>query len=202
MTSIGGLFPDGMKTVAAWATSLLHEGFAGKSEDVIAKRIESDGIVPSTVSDDGVKVYYRIISMVQNAPVRADNYADPSSLSQAGLSVVGQIIKGETNMEELVGQIEQDFLYGDDGATKPPGMGAGRPGAQPLNVSATGVVTPNPNAPKVAAPPSTNKSSPLKSAVDFLTKPAGPLPVWGWGAIGVTTVGAVTGLALALRKRY
>ena len=97
------MFPDGMKTVAAWATSLLHEGFAGKSEDAIAKRLAQDGIVPSTVSDDGVKVYYRVVSLVQNAPVRSDNYADSSSLQQAGLTVSGIIGQIEDELTQCLG---------------------------------------------------------------------------------------------------
>ena len=103
LTTISGTFPDGTRAVAAWVTSLLHEGFAGKGEDAIARRLAQDGIVPSTVSDDGVKVYYRVVSMVQNAPVRSDNYADASSLQQAGLAVGGAIDRIESELAACLG---------------------------------------------------------------------------------------------------
>lgn len=103
LTTISGTFPDGARAVAAWVTSLLHEGFAGKGEDAIARRLAQDGIVPSTVSDDGVKVYYRVVSMVQSAPVRSDNYADSSSLQQAGLAVGGAIDQIESELAACLG---------------------------------------------------------------------------------------------------
>lgn len=99
-------------------------------------------------------------------------------------------------MEQIMGQIEQDILYGDDGTPVPPGTTAKTPPA--VLVSPTGVVAKNPQAPTALS----TKASLSKSVLDFLTKPAGGVPVYVWGLMGVTVTSGVVALAVALRKPY
>lgn len=99
-------------------------------------------------------------------------------------------------MEQIMGQIEQDILYGDD--AQPPGTSP--PPA--LKLSPTGVITRGPQPPAGTPPITMPKSGVLTSVIDFMKKPAGPLPVWGWGAIVGTTAAVITTAVVMTRKPY
>ena len=104
-------------------------------------------------------------------------------------------------MEQIMGQIEQDLLYGDD----PPAPGATPPAAPShpaVKVSPTGVITRGPKPPAGTPPAVMPKPGALKSVVDLLTKPAGPLPVWGWGALTVVAAAGMTTAIAVTRKPY
>jgi hypothetical protein len=98
-------------------------------------------------------------------------------------------------MEKIMGQIEQDILYGDDDQTPP---GAAPPG---LQVSPTGSITRGPKVAKGGVVPPSGPG-PLSSVVNLLKKQAGPLPVWGWGALAVGTATVVTAGFMLTRNRY
>ncbi len=208
-TVLGGVtFPDGMKAVAAWVKSLLDTGFAGKSEAEIAARLAPDGIVPSTVSDDGVKVYYRIVSMLRNAPVRSYSYADPSAYQAAGLLVGDDELLGEI-LGELIGAGKAPT--GKPPAPKSPPDKSGdksddksdAPGWQNyLNVAAQFLPALTQGITEITKKPG-DKDKPSKDAPDdaakvnippkpqsFISKEIGPLPVWGWGAVLIAGGGA------------
>ena len=86
----------------------------------------------------------------------------------------------------------------------PPGVVPKPPVVPTVLVSPTGVVMKNPKAPVSAAPSGValTTRSPLKSALDFLKKPAGPLPVYGWGLIGFGVTGSLVALVAAVWKKY
>ena len=116
-------------------------------------------------------------------------------------------------MEEIMGQIEQDLLYGDEGGLDAsiviPAARPKPPATPSVLISPTGVIVKNPRAlpvPPLAKVPETKvpeeKKGALKSALDFLKKPAGPLPIYGWGLIGLVAAGSVTALVAAAMKKY
>lgn len=100
-------------------------------------------------------------------------------------------------MEQIMGQIEADVLCGNEPKVAIPAV-PGRP-IPPVRVSPTGVITKNPNAPATLPP---EKPGPLKSALDFLKKPAGPLPIYGWSLIGLGTATIITIVVASVHKRY
>lgn len=99
-------------------------------------------------------------------------------------------------MEKIMGQIEQDILYGDDGQT-PPGVTV-----PALQVSPTGAVTKNPKAVKGGVVPPSEQPGPLNSVVSLLKKQAGPLPVWAWGGLAAGGTAVIVAGVMLTRKRY
>ena len=184
---------SGMDTVGAWVQQLLGEGYAGRSEQEIATRLAQDGVFHGTVSDDGVKVYVRIVSYVRGAPTDVD-YKSMDYLTRLQAAGLDASYIGE--------QLDASIAIS---AVKP------KPPATPsILVSPTGVIAKNPRAlpvPPLAKVPekkAPEKKEPLKSALDFLGRPAGPLPVYGWGLIGLgaVTVTVIVVVASSMRRGY
>ncbi len=96
-----------------------------------------------------------------------------------------------------MGQIEQDILYGDEpspaAVPSPTTLAKPKPGA--LVKSKPGEATPEKHH-------GSETPGHLHSVLDFLKKQAGPLPVYGWGLIGLGTATVITTIVVALRKPY